>query len=129
MKRLILLAVCLLAPLCAQSLAPYPFPANAPNNWQYGLATLPSSASTVIAQTTFLQKGWFANRSGAAVTVTITDKTTACTGSSACQVWPTVSIPANTAQKVDFGGVASNGGVSWSASAANAVDGWIQGSY
>ena len=127
--KTILLLLALAAVSIAQSPVPYPFPSNSPNNWQVGIVTLPSATKSVIAQTTFLQKGWFSNRTASAVTVTITDNTTACTGATACQVWPTVSIPANTAQKVDFGGVVANSGVSWFASSANAVDGWIQGSY
>jgi hypothetical protein len=61
------------------------------------------------------------NKSGSAVTVRISDKSTQC-NSGACDVIPTVSIAANTAYIVPAaGGLYFRSGINWVASAANAV--------
>lgn len=127
--RSFLMGLLFLAPLCAQSVVLTPLPANPSVTWKVGLITLPSSATTVFTQTTNLTKGWFSNTTSSPVTIIITDNSTNCSGGRACQVWPTVTVQPNTAQAVDFIGTPANGGVKWYAGAANAIDGFIQGSY
>jgi hypothetical protein len=124
MKK-IFAALCLLAaPVFAQT--PSAYPTTFSQVLEVGLITVPSSTTTVFSFTVRVDRMYFSNRTGSAVTVTVTDGSTNCTGSSACQLFPAVSIAANSTYAVDLGGVTAQLGVKWSASSANAVDGWIK---
>jgi len=71
---------------------------------------------------------WLSNVTADAVTVLVTDLSTEA-GGSPCQVWPAVTIAANSVVVIDLQSVVANGGVAWSASAANAIHGQISGGY
>lgn len=87
---------------------------------------VPSSTTNLFTSTTLVGRVHLANKSGGAVTVTLKDRSTNC-GGAACEFWPAVSIAANTVYSYDLGSVRAVSGVQWSASAANAVVGSIQG--
>ena len=125
MKRLIALLFLVVSALVAQT--PIGYPNSYQDTWEVGLTTLPSTSTVVFSNTVHLDALYLANRTGSAVTVTITDGSTNCTGSTACQLFPAVSVAANQTYIADLKGVVANGGVKWSASSANAIDGWMKG--
>ena len=69
------------------------------------------------------------NISNASVTVTITDNGSNCNSAPCAVTTPSITIAANTSYTIGLGGQPAAGGVSWSASTANAVEGWIGGRY
>lgn len=87
-------------------------------------AYIPNSTSVVTTRDATLKKLILSNVTAGAITVTISDRSTRC-NSAACQIWPAVSIAANTVYVVDLGnsGVYCESGFSWSASGANSVIG------
>lgn len=91
-------------------------------------AFVPATATDVVARDVNVMRINLSNTTGSAVTVTITDKSTNC-GGSACQIWPAITISANTVYMVDVGGEQFVGGIRWSASASNAVVGSIRYRY
>lgn len=112
--------------LCALLLATLPVLAQAPP-WEVGLTNVPSTATKVVGQTVHVQQMTLVNTTGSAVTVTVADLSTNC-NSATCTVF-SASIPANTTYTVALGGVRANGGLTWVASTANAVSGWIRGTF
>ncbi len=101
--------------------------------WHVGLTALPSSSTQAIAATSASHYIWIdrlmlSNTSASSVTVTITDQGTNCNGGP-CQIFPAVTLAANTVYAVDLGGARSYGGISWSATTANVVHGWMAGRY
>lgn len=91
-------------------------------------AFVPATATDVVARDVFVMRINLSNTSASAVTVTISDKSTNC-NSGPCQIWPAVTIAANTVYMVDVGGEQFIGGIRWSATAANAVVGSIRYRY
>ena len=85
---------------------------------------VPSTQTDVVTRTVRLNKLYLANVTGGAVTVLIKDRATNCNNAN-CQLWPTISIAANTVYTAEFGGLPAASGVSWQASAANSVVGYI----
>ena len=69
-----------------------------------------------------------ANVSASSVTVTITDGSTNC-GGGPCTLFPPATIQSNQVYTIPLNGVPANGGVIWTASAANAVHASIRGRY
>ena len=88
------------------------------------VAYVPNTQTDLVTSTVRLSKLHLANVTGGAITVLIKDRTTNC-NSASCQIWPTVSIAANSVYTADLQGVPANSGASWQASAANSVVGWI----
>ena len=107
MRKLWILLLAL--PLCATELGP-----------RY----VPNSTTTVTTDTVRLYNLHLANTTAGAVTVIIKDRSTNC-NSAACELWPTVSIAADTVYTTNLQGLAANSGFTWEASSANAVVGWI----
>lgn len=109
------------------------FQAYAPRNQAWlssssGVSVIPNTSTAVPnagAGVVELDKGWFSNSTGSTVTLSIGDGTTNCNGA-ACQVFPAVSVAANSVVSVDFGRLPVSG-VTWSASAANSLQGYIKG--
>lgn len=95
------------------------------NSITAGLQTVPNSSTDVTTTDTLLFQITVANKSGGAVTLTITDKQ-----SSAKTLIPTLSIAANTVQIYDWpAGVLLKSGMNWVASAASSLDAEICGMY
>ena len=103
-----------------------PYPVAPPNAWQYGMTVVPITPVQIFPSTTTLTKMYVANTTASAVTLTVTDRSAENSGSP-CQIYPSVSVPANSVQVVDFGGVTANYGVIWFASTANALHAWLRG--
>lgn len=112
--------------LPAQSAVPYP---SAGQRWQTSLGYVPSSTSTIVSASNLvlLGGGWLSNVTGSAVTVTVSDASTAC-GGAGCPLLSAVSVPANSVAALNFGGLEAKG-VTWSASSGSAVVGWVWGNY
>lgn len=66
--------------------------------------------------------------SASPVTVTFTDGSTNCNGG-ACQTLPTITLQPNQKVTITYSGEPAVGGLYWSASVANAVHGWVKGSF
>jgi hypothetical protein len=94
----------------------------------YQKGFIPASSTAVAGATVLVNFGYFANTSGSAVTVTLTDQSTDC-GASTCQFWPVISIAANTVYTVSFGGFPAVGGLKWTASTGSVVVGYLTGTY
>lgn len=125
-RSLAILAAFLLSSVCfAQTATPYPQPGQ---TWQQPLGLVPNSSTAITIADSLLGQLHLANKTGSAVTVTLTDNSTNC-GGSACQFWPVISIAANTVYENNFGGLLCTGGVIWSSNTANAVVGWVKGTY
>ena len=137
MKQLILLALVACIRLQAQSPSGY-YPATPYVSWYYGTTVVPGAATAVAVpkmpsgnaapSTVFVEMVVLANISAAAVTVTITDGSTNCNGGP-CTLFAPATIQANQVYTIPLNGAPANGGISWSASAANAVHGSIRGRY
>ncbi len=95
--------------------------------WEVGLTNVPAATTVVVSQTVHVQQMTLVNTTGSAVTVTVLDRSTNCNGA-ACTVFA-ASIAANTVYTVPLGGVRAQGGVTWVASTANAVSGWMRGTF
>lgn len=91
---------------------------------EIGLVFVPNTPTAVTTKTTRVYYMKFTNTTGGAVTVTVSDRSTNC-NSGACDIWTAVSIPANTTITEASNGVLMNGGITWSASAANSITGWM----
>ena len=96
--------------------------------WHVLTGYVPNSSTDLTTTDSYLDKVVLSNITAGAVTVVIKDKSTNC-GGSACQIWPTVSMAANTVYTADLGGIYAPGGVQWECSAATSVVGWIKGKY
>ncbi len=88
------------------------------------LAYIPNSTTAVVSTSANLYTLWLSNTTGGAVTVTIADRGTGCNGSP-CQIWPVISIAANTVYVTPMYGIPALNGFTWTASSANSVMGWI----
>ena len=88
------------------------------------LGYIPNTETAVVTSTVRLYDFIFANTSGGAVTITIKDRTTNCSGGG-CAIFTAVSIAANTTYTDSFRGVRMQSGFTWQASSASAVTGWI----
>jgi hypothetical protein len=84
-------------------------------------ATLGLAASSPINRTCIVEYLAFANHDAAAQTVTVTD-------GAGKQLFPAISIAAAETEvlQIPDGGLYFHGGVSWLASKAASVDGWIR---
>ena len=91
---------------------------------EIGPAYVPSVSTAVTTSTVYLYSLHLANTTGSAVTVIVADRSTNC-GGTVCQLWPTVSIAANTVYTADLGGIPANSGFTWIASTGSAVVGWV----
>ena len=98
------------------------------NAAEVGPAYVPSGSTALTTSTAYLYKLHLANTSGSAVTVILADRSTNC-GGSVCQLWPTISIAANTVYTADLGGIPANSGFTWIASTGSAVVGWVSYGY
>lgn len=137
MKQFLLVAGLAALRLSAQSPSGY-YPVNPYISWYYGTAVVPNAASAVpvpkmpsgapAPKTVFVEMVVLANISSSAVTVTITDGSTNC-GGGHCTLFAPATIQANQVYTIPLNGVPANGGVIWTASAANAVHGSIRGRY
>jgi len=85
---------------------------------------IPNSTAVIVARDVKIGKVILSNTTAGALTVTISDRSTSC-NSGACQIWPAISIAANTVYTVDLYGTFMQSGISWSASAANSVIGVV----
>lgn len=90
------------------------------------LQFIPATDTAAITGTVRMTSGYFANTTNAAVTVTLKDRTTNCSGGG-CAFWPTVSIAANSVYTIDFKDILVTNGVTWSCSSASAVLGALKG--
>jgi hypothetical protein len=128
MKKFLLLALASAAFACAQS---------ASYTWEVGAQALPTSATNICsdraggayppcynARTLHLSSGEFVNTTAGALTITITDNSTNCSGS-VCTLFA-ASIAANTTYTVSFSGLRANQGVLWQASGSGVVA-WLAG--
>jgi hypothetical protein len=128
MKRALLSISFLLAAISAaraQTATAYPVVGVA---WHQPQVFVPNSTTVVTNQDSLIGHLHLANASASSVTVTLQDTSTNCNGG-ACQFWPAIPIAPNTSYDNDFGGMLCTGGIKWSASAANAVVGYIRGNY
>jgi len=89
-----------------------------------GPTFIPNSTTVIVAKDVKIGKIVLSNTTAGALTVTISDRSTSCNGG-ACQIWPAISIAANTVYTADLGGTFMQSGISWSASAANSVIGAV----
>lgn len=97
--------------------------------WHTGYVVfVPASPATITTSDVLLGGIWISNVTGGAVTLTITDGSTHC-GGSACQIWPVVSVAANSVVAFSFGGLPASGGVKWTAGAGTSLEGWMWGNY
>ena len=101
----------------------------AKNNFAFKMF-MPTAADTVLAsKTAYIGAIVLVNNSGAAVTLRIRDRSTDCNGA-ACPIYPDdISIPAGTTWTSTYPFLEATGGITWSASSANAVVGRITGTY
>lgn len=137
MKRIILLALVACIGLSAQSPSGY-FPVNPYISWYYGTAVVPNAATAVAVpktpngaappKTVFVEMVILANISASPVTVTITDGSTNC-NAGPCTLFPPATIQSNQVYTISLNGAPANGGIIWTASAANAVHGSVRGRY
>jgi hypothetical protein len=96
--------------------------------WHQRLTFVPNSTTVVTNQDSLIGHLHLTNSGSTTAHIVLTDNSTNCNGAG-CQFWPTISIAPNTSYDVDFGGMLCTGGIKWSASAANAVVGYIRGFY
>jgi len=137
MKTFVLLALAACLRLSAQSPSGY-YPLTPYISWYYGTTVVPNAATAIVVpktpggsaapNTVFVEMVVLANISASAVTVTITDRSTNCNGGP-CTLFAPATIQANQVYTIPLNGAPANGGISWSASAANAVHGSIRGRY
>lgn len=116
----------------AVSIIAYPAPPGAfpPNQWQtQGAQIVPTSPQVVISQTTTLTKLTVSNQNTVAVTLLLTDNSTNGVSGAGAQIVPSISIPAQSIDVIDLGGVLAVNGCSWSASSANSLNVWIRGAF
>ena len=120
-----LIALILVATLSFGAAIPYP---QFSQEWQTQTGYIPNSATVITATDSYVDRVVLSNITAGSVTITITDTSTNC-GGSVCQIWPTVTIAANTVYVADMGGIYAPGGVKWQCSAATSVVGWMKGKY
>lgn len=93
-------------------------------SWQTLPAYVPNSPADVVAQSVYVEEITLTNASDSSVSVTVNDKQ-----SSPLPYLSAVAIAARTTYVIDSKGRYFPGGVSWSATAANAVVGYVSGYY
>lgn len=122
---LTLLVASALAPLVGQS--PYSSPAPAGPYLVNTLRFVPAVATDFTTKTAVVDMFTFSNKTGAAATVTVKDRSTNC-NAAACEFLTTVSIAANSVTVVYMsGGVTFTNGINWQASAANTITASVRG--
>lgn len=94
-----------------------------------GVTTLPASPTVATTKNMFVDYIVLVNKTASAVTVTIKDQSTNCSGAAACTLAPAVSVAANSVYSMPMLGMYAQGGLLWSASAANSIDVWVAGRY
>lgn len=94
-----------------------------------GTATLPTSATVATGLNIYVDYIVLSNHSSSTVTVTMIDQSTNCNAGSACTMLSAIPISGNTLYTIPMYGWYNQGGIKWSASAANSVDCWIAGRY
>ena len=104
-----------------------PYSVTPPNQFQFGPAIVPTSLTSIFSSTCSLNKAVVSNQSAFSVSFTIVDNSTNGISGAGAQIVPAISLAGNSVTVIDLGGIAANGGFSWQASAANALNGWIQG--
>jgi len=67
----------------------------------FWVGTVPTSTATVVAGTVYVTHASFSTASGSG-TITLSDRSAACTGSADCDFLKAVAIAANTTYEVDF---------------------------
>lgn len=88
-----------------------------------GLATVPNSAADVTTSTTRVYQVVMVNKTAGQVTLTVTDK-----ASPAKTLIPGITLDANSLAVANFAeGVQMNGGVRWTAGAADSIDADVVG--
>jgi hypothetical protein len=137
MKRLFVLVTLAFAGLQAQIPAGY-YPYTPYVSWYVGSTVVPGTPTAVpvpklpggapAPPTVFVEMVVLANVSSSSVTVAITDGSTNCNGGP-CTLFPAATIQSNQAYTVPLNGAPANGGIIWSASAANAIHASIRGRY
>ncbi len=137
MKQIIFLVLVACAGLNAQAPSGY-YPATPYVSWYIGTSVVPSTPTQVAVpktpggqpapKTVFVEMVVLANVSASSVTVSITDGSTNC-GGGPCTLFPPATIQSNQVYTIALNGVPANGGLIWSASAANAVHGSVRGRY
>ncbi len=120
-----ILAILMLATGIASAQTAYPALGGAKN---YSLAFVPGSSGTAVGTTVLLNNVQFSNTSGSSVSVTLADASTAC-GGSTCSFWPAITIAANTVYTAYFNGRVCPNGITWSATSASAVVGYLDYAY
>ncbi len=95
--------------------------------WYVPLQSVATTAAQKISRSAFLDYAHFSNTSASAITITLVDLGTNCAGAP-CSIWPAISIAPNSSYEVQFHGVNTAGGLTWTASAAG-VTAWISGRY
>lgn len=133
----VLLAMLACAALSAQTPSGY-YPVNPYISWYFGTVIVPAAATPVTVpkmpsgapapKTVFVEMVVLANISASPVTVTITDGSTNCSGGP-CTLFAPATIQANQVYTIPLNGAPANGGLIWTASAANAVHASIRGRY
>lgn len=88
-------------------------------------AYIPNSTTAVAKYTVRIKTLYLANKTASAATVTLKDRSTNC-GGAACQVWPAVSIPANSVYVADLRNIRVISGFTWESDTASAVVGWVE---
>ena len=86
------------------------------------MTPVPTSETAVITTSVRIGQLHLTNTTAGALTVIIKDRSTNC-GGSACEIWPTVSIAANTVYVAELH-VPAASGFTWQASGSG-VQGWI----
>ena len=125
MKTLLFAVLLSGVPLFAQTAVAPPTPGLP---WEQLFGFVPASSTAVTTSDSLLSQLYLANITGSAVTVSITDISTACS-SGPCSLWPAVTIAANTVYIVSFTREHAVGGIKWSASTGSAVVGYMSGTY
>ena len=123
--------------LCAQTPSGY-YPATPYISWYVGAAVVPNTPTAVAVPktlggaaapyTVFVEMVVLVNVSASPVTVSITDGSTNCNGGQ-CTLFPPATIQSNQVYTIPLNGAPANGGIIWTASAANAVHASIRGRY
>lgn len=137
MKRIILTALLTWAGLFAQTPSGY-YPVTPYVSWYVGITVVPGTPTALAVplmpggnpppSTVFVDMVVLANVSASSVTVSITDGSKNCNGGP-CTLFPPATIQSNQVYTIPLNGTPANGGIVWSASAANSIHGSIRGRY
>lgn len=106
------------------SFAPY-HPGSDDSPWYFGHVPVPATLTPVYPKTSKVNRMVISNTSVSAQTLTVFDMSTNNAGQP-CQIWPTVTIAANSVEVVKLE-VMANGGVQWQASASGVLHAQIIG--